>query len=376
MTGPKYITKCDQLSALSSQEREELRPVCDRYAFRTNEYYASLIDWQDPEDPIRRIVVPDKAELTEWGRLDASDESSYAVAPGTEHKYTQTALLLCNDVCGGYCRFCFRKRLFMDESDEVARDVSPGLEYIEKHTELTNVLLTGGDPLVLSTNRLCGIVRQLREIKHVQVIRIGTKMPAFNPFRVLDDPELLSMFEMYSTERKRMYVMCHFNHPRELTDEAVKAIHLLQKAGAIICNQTPLLRGVNDEPSVLADLLRQLSFAGIPPYYVFQGRPTAGNRHFAVSVERGFEVFEQARMLCSGLEKRARLTMSHSTGKIEIVGKTEGRVYFRYHRAADPQKKPRFMVFKSNPEAYWFDDYEEVLRDYSIENPYRCLGPE
>ncbi|MBD3391378.1 MAG: KamA family radical SAM protein [Chitinivibrionales bacterium] len=373
---PVYITDINGVSGLSEGVRNLLSPICGRYTFRANSYYLGLIDWDDPADPIRRIVIPDEAEMERWGRLDASDESTFTVAPGVEHKYSYTALLLVNDVCGGYCRFCFRKRLFMDCNDEVVRDVEPGLDYIRAHTELTNILLSGGDPLVMSTRRLSEIVRKLRLIDHIEIIRIGTKIPAFNPHRILEDPSLLDMIRAYSTNRKRIYFMVHFNHPRELTDYAIKAVRLLQEAGAVVTNQTPLLRGVNDDPVVLAELLRTLSFCGIPPYYVFQGRPTEGNHHFAIPVERSWEIFEQARALCSGLAKRARLVMSHSTGKIEVLGKTDGHVYMRYHRAADPEEKARFMVLESNPDAYWFDDYDQITRDYSIDLPYRCFGPE
>jgi L-lysine 2,3-aminomutase len=170
--------------------------------------------------------------------------------------------------------------------------------------------------------------------------------------------------------------MTHFNHPREITPEATQAMNLIHKAGVISCNQTPLLKGINDKPEVLAELMRKLSFIGVPPYYIFQCRPTLGNKMFSVPIEEGFELFEQARMQCSGLAKRARFVMSHSTGKIEMVGKTNEHLYFRYHRAANPKEKARFIVFERNPEAYWFDDYNEITEEYAIENPYRCFGPD
>ncbi len=305
-----------------------------------------------------------------WGRLDASNEKLYTKVPGLEHKYEHTAVLLVNDVCGAYCRFCFRKRLFMHTNDEVVRDISEGLNYIREHRELNNILITGGDPLLMSTPKLEKIISQLREIEHVQIIRIGSKIPAFNPFRILDDPALLEMLEKYSTFEKKIYLMAHFNHPRELTEEARKAIHMLQKAGVVTLNQTPLIRGVNDTPEVLADLMYSISFIGGPPYYVFQCRPTLGNNHLAVPVERAYEIHEQAKMQGSGLAKRSRLVMSHSLGKIEVLGLTEKHIFFRFHRAANPEEKSLFAVFKRNPEAYWYDDYEEIETEYSIDNPF------
>ncbi len=376
MYKPTYITRLDQIPELPEEERINLEEVTEKFMFRTNDYYQKLINWDDPEDPLRRIVIPDRKELNTWGRLDASDEEEYTQVPGLQHKYEFTALLLVNDVCGAYCRFCFRKRIFMDQNDEVVRDVSPGIDYIGEHKEINNVLLTGGDPLIMSTNKLENIIRPLRQMDHVKIIRIGTKIPVFNPYRIINDPSLLDLFRTYSTNDKKIYIMAHFNHPNELTDTAIKGMNLLQSTGAITVNQTPLLRGINDNPDVLAKLFNNLSYAGIPPYYLFICRPTLGNKTYAVPIEESFEIFERARMHCSGLAKRARLVMSHSTGKIEIVGKTKGRIYMRYHRAADPQEKARFMIFKRNPEAYWFEDYSEIKREYAINHPYRVSGPE
>jgi lysine 2,3-aminomutase len=372
----KYVTITEQLEHLSEPQIADLEKVTEKFAFRSNDYYLSLIDWDDPADPIRAIIVPHLQELDEWGRLDPSDESSYTVMPGLEHKYDSTVLFLVSNVCDGICRYCFRKRVFMQPQKAYLRDVPAAIQYVKEHSEVTNVLLTGGDPLVLTTSKLENIIRQIREIDHVQIIRIGTKIPAFNPYRILDDPELLEMIETYSTERKKIYVMTHFVHPRELTDVAVEGVRLLQKAGVMIANQTPLIRGLNDSPDVLAKLLAQLSFVGAVPYYIFQCRPALGNKAYTVPIEEGYEIVEWAKTRVSGLAKRARFVMSHSTGKIEIIGKTEGRMYFRYHRAADHKDSGRFLVLKSNPKACWLDDYDEVIRDYAINLPYRSHGPE
>ena len=279
MPKPKYITKLEQLDGLPDEEKERLKEVAEKFVFRTNEYYMSLVDWNDPDDPIRRLIIPDESELEDWGHLDASFEAEYTVVPGLEHKYDSTALLLVNDVCGAYCRFCFRKRLFMDDNDEVVKDVSDGIAYIREHPEISNVLLTGGDPLIMSTGKLEKVISQLRDIDHVQIIRIGTKMPAFNPMRITEDASLLEMISKYSTDDKRIYIMAHFNHPRELTDVAIAGLGLLQRAGAVTVNQTPLIAGINDDPQVLSELFNKLSYIGVPPYYVFQCRPTPGQSH-------------------------------------------------------------------------------------------------
>ncbi len=371
MPGPKYITDIRKVTQIPAKERERLAEVARRFAFRACEYYLSLIDWDDPADPLRRIAIPDTAELEEWGSLDASEESAYTVLPGMEHKYDQTALLLVSNLCAGYCRYCFRKRLFMKSGEEVVRDITGDVAYIAQHPEITNVLLSGGDPLFLSTPRLDALIRQVREIDHVRIVRIGTKIPAYNPYRILDDPALLDLVRRYSTPEKRIYVVTQFNHPRELTGVAAEALDLLHQAGAVLANQTPLLRGINDDPQVLADLFRKLSWTGNATYYLFQCRPTLGNRHFAVPVEEGYRIFEQAKQHCSGLAKRSTYAMSHTTGKIAVVGLDEHHIYFKYHQAARREDIGRFMVFRRNPQAVWFDDYTQPIRTYGIA-PHRA----
>ena len=362
----KYLTKLEQIPQLTESEREKMQQVNDKFVFRTNDYYQSLIDWDDPNDPIKRIIMPDVEELNEWGELDASNEEKYTKVHGLEHKYTSTALLLVNEVCAAYCRFCFRKRLFMNENDEVTKDISQGLEYIKNNKEINNVLLTGGDPLILSTSKLEPIIQQLREIDHVKIIRIGTKVPAFNPFRIINDPSLLEMFRKYSTAEKKIYIMAHFNHPRELTSQAIEGLNALMDSGVTLVNQTPMVKGVNDDPDVLAELFSKLSFIGVPPYYVFLCRPTLGNEAYSVPVEKGYEIFEKSRIRCSGLAKRARLVMSHESGKIEVVGMTDDQIFFKYARAANSEDNARFLAFYRNPDANWFDDYEEAIEEFSL----------
>jgi lysine 2,3-aminomutase len=355
-----YLTKIEQLEYLSEAEKDGLKSVVEKFAFRCNDYYLSLINWDDPEDPIRRIIIPHIDELEQWGRLDPSNEQTYSVLPGLEHKYNSTVLLLVSNVCDGICRFCFRKRLFINPQSEYLRDFSGALDYIKQHPEVTNVLVTGGDPLVLNTSKLEEILHEISMIEHVRIIRLGTKMPAFNPYRIVDDPELLELIGSYSNGSGKIYIMTHFIHPRELTDVAVKSVDMLQRAGAIIANQMPLIKGVNTDYQVLAELLDKLSFIGATPYYIFQCRPALGNKGYTVPIEQGYEIIEQAKTLVSGLAKRARFVMSHTRGKIEILGKTEDSVYFKFQRAANDPESGRFLVFTSNPNAYWLDDYAEM----------------
>ncbi|MCY3844602.1 MAG: 4Fe-4S cluster-binding domain-containing protein [Acidobacteria bacterium] len=352
----KYVRRLDHVPEIPADVRARLQPVTEEYVFRANDYYLRLIDWNDPDDPIRQLIIPREEELNDWGRLDASNEQAVTVARGVQHKYFDTVLLLCNEVCGAYCRYCFRKRLFMDDNDEVTNDVSAGLAYIAAHPEVSNVLLTGGDPLLMSTRRLVEIFEALRAIDHVRIIRIGSKMPAFDPWRVLRDEELQAAFRKYSTPERRIYLMAHFDHPRELTDPAVEGIDACLRNGVICVNQCPLIRGVNDDAATLSEMYSRLSYIGCPPYYLFQGRPTAGNEPYEVPIVRGWHIFQDALRRGSGLARRAKYCMSHASGKVEIVGVDSERIYLRYHQAKDPADLGRFFVRLRDDRASWLDD--------------------
>ncbi len=361
MKRPRNITDVRKLPIRDPRERARIHSVSRRYPFLSNDYYLSLVDWDDPEDPIRRIIVPDPDEFLHAGDLDPSREKDYTVAPGLQHKYRQTALLLVTGSCAGLCRYCFRKRLFLEGEERKARhtlsSINRAAKYISEHEEITSVLITGGDPLTLSTEKLDRILSALDPIPHLRTIRIGTKIPAFNPYRILRDPEIPELVRRYSREDRRLYFVTHFLHPRELTGPARRALDLLSSAGAVLSNQTPLIRGVNDNPDVLEELFRELAAAGNPPYYVFQCRPTRGNAIYAVPIEEGIRIFYTAQGRCTGLASRVRYVMSHAKGKLEILGTHQGRVLFRYHRAANPAHQGRIVSYPSNPEAYWLDDY-------------------
>ncbi len=355
MAMPKYVTNIDKIEGIPTTERETLKKITEKYVFRVNDYYLSLIDWNDPNDPIRKLVIPNQGELAEYGRWDASDEDTNYVVPGCQHKYGTTALLIVSEVCGAYCRYCFRKRLFRNDIKEAMSDVNPGLEYIAKTPEINNVLLTGGDSLILATKKLEQIIARLREIDHVKIIRLGSKMPVFNPMRIYEDQSLLNLIKKYSTPEKRIYVMAHINHPREITPEAIKGFQALHDAGAIVVNQTPVLKGINDDPDVLAELLDRLSWAGVTPYYFFINRPVAGNNDFVLSLEEAYKIVEQAKARTSGLGKRVRLSMSHTSGKIEILAIENGKAYLKYHQSRD-KEYGKFMVLDCPKDAAWFDD--------------------
>lgn len=355
MAQPKYITDIGKLTQIPEADREKLHRITDKFVFRVNDYYLNLIDWDNPEDPIRKLIIPNEDELGEYGRWDASDEDTNYVVEGCQHKYKSTALLIVSEVCGAYCRYCFRKRLFRNDVKEAVNNVEPGLQYIADHPEISNVLLTGGDSLILGTPKLRTIFERLRAIDHVKIIRLGSKMPVFNPMRIYEDEALLELIRTHSTTDKRIYVMAHINHPREITPEAKRGFEALHQAGAIVVNQTPVLRGINDDPVVLGELLDRLSWAGVTPYYFFVNRPVAGNKAFVLSLKEVYDIVEGAKARTSGLGKRVRLSMSHTSGKIEILAIEDGKAYLKYHQSRD-NEYGKFMVLDCPDDASWFDD--------------------
>lgn len=258
----------------------------------------------------------------------------------------------------------------MADNDESVIDLAPAIEYIRRTPQINNVLVSGGDPLTLSTRRLTHIVEKLRTIPHVKIIRIGSKMPAVNPRRIIDDSDLLDMLRRNSSPTGRIYLMTHFNVVQELTEESLHALALLMKAGVVLSNQTPILRGINHRPAALAELMERLAAAGIPPYYFFQCRPTEGNLPFALTLVESYRALERAKAMVSGLAKRARLVMSHESGKVAMVGLDRNNIYLRYHRARDPRNEGRLMVFRRDDDAQWLDDLQLVSSHHRAESLY------
>ena len=343
---------------VSIQEQEVISRVAGRYPFRLTQHYARLINWDNPQDPIRRIVIPDQSELDDWGSWDASEEHLYTPIRGLEHKYRNTALLLVNDICGSFCRFCFRKRLFQEDNFEALRLNHLALEYIRAHPEITNVLLTGGDPLFLTTKDIKLLITELVRGTHIRLIRFGSKMAAFDPERITSDRSLHELFRSLSDAGVRVNMMVHFNHPREFTDETISALANLSSAGVILYNQTPLIRGVNDCKEVLRELLEKCVQHRIVPYYVFQVRPTIGNKGFQMPLLEAFSVTRDCVVGAPGFLRTFRLIMSHKIGKIEVlhVDKTQG--IFRVHEATDETMFGRILHGTAiKADAAWLDDF-------------------
>lgn len=328
---------------------------------RVPPYYLSLIDPDDPNDPVRAMALPSVDELNLMGSYDTSGEKDNTKMPGLQHKYPQTALILSTNRCAMYCRHCFRKRLVGLPNHELLQRFDDAAAYVRQHREVNNVLITGGDPFVLDTSIIARFLEMLSDIPHLSLIRFGTRTPVTLPHRITHDPDLIRLLKKHSLPQRRIYVVTQFNHPREITEESVAAVDCLIRAGIVVNNQTVLLKGVNDEPAILAELQNNLAGIGVNPYYVFQCRPVKRvQHHFQVPLHRAFDIVEAARGMLNGHSKRFRFIMSHRKGKIEIVGKKRDEFFFKFHQARNPADTGRFFSRHINPGQGWLTDTEEI----------------
>ena len=261
-------------------------------------YYATLIDPDDSDDPIRKQAVPTLAETTSspGESEDPLHEEVDSPTPGLTHRYPDRVLFLVTDQCSMYCRHCTRRR-FAGQTDGTRSDeeIARAIEYIQQTPAVRDVILSGGDPLTLSDDRLAGILSRLRAIPHVEIIRVGTRLPVTLPQRIT--PALASMLAQFHP----IYVNVHFNHPKELTPEAKRACDLLSREGIPLGNQSVLLRGVNDCVVTMRELVRGLLRIRVRPYYVYSCDPSFGLSHFRTSIGKGIEIIESLRGHVSGL---------------------------------------------------------------------------
>jgi KamA family protein len=256
-----------------------------------------------------------------------------------------------------YCRHCFRKRLVGLPSKEILNRFDQAAQYISNHKEINNVLISGGDPLVLSNQMIEKFLKTLTNIDHIEFVRLGSRIPVTLPTR-LNDTKLLEIFKKYSLLDKRIYIVTQFNHPREITATSIKAVNNLLKSGVLVNNQSVLLKNVNDNPLVLSTLLKELVRIGVAPYYVFQCRPVKRVKyHFQVPIYKGINIIESAKALCDGLSKRFKFIMSHKTGKIEILGILEKRIYFKYHQAKNNKDFGKIFTRRINKKAGWLEEF-------------------
>jgi len=352
----KHSVRDFKVVSWKNDNPEILEEVVKRHPMEIPNYYFNLIDSNDPNDPIRKLSYPNEFELNLDGSYDTSGENENTKMPGLQHKYKTTALVLTTNACFMYCRHCFRKRMVGISTDEINDRLIETVEYLKEHKEINNILLSGGDSFCLSNNQINDYLEQLTEIEHLDFIRFGTRAPVVFPERITSDSELIDMLKSYN-KKKRIMIVTQFNHPRELTDEAAHSIQLLKEAGMSVNNQTVILKGVNDEPKVLAALLNNLNRLGVDPYYVFQCRPvTAVKTGFQKTLISSYRLLEETRPLLNGLSKRFRLIMSHKRGKIEIVGTHEDNMIFKFHQAKHGDDQERIFIVPILNEGQWLDD--------------------
>ncbi|MER9197180.1 condensation domain-containing protein [Mesorhizobium australicum] len=310
-------------------------------------------------EQLKHIVEPSFQEFESPGNLDTSGELDNTVFPGFQHKYAQTGLVMATDRCASYCRYCLRKRLVGKDSDEIAADFAQIGQYIRGHPEITNVLITGGDPLVLSTAKLDKMLDHLLPIRHLDSIRFGTKTLAYQPKR-FEDPALPALFKRIDEAGKAAVIVTHFDHIGEISVEAEHNVRSLRAQGVQFLNQTVLLAKVNDNPEILAATFAKCHQMGIRPYYLFQARPVKGASHFQVSLRRGIEIARGINQRLSGIQKTFKYIMSHNTGKIEVLDLgADGRIYMRYHQNKSPEKIGEIFSRPHLEGACWLDDLPE-----------------
>ncbi len=345
---------------LSPKEEKKLKQITNKHPMCVTPYYMSLIDWDDPDDPIRKMAIPSLNELNLQGSYDTSGEAENTKMSGLQHKYHETALILATNKCATYCRHCFRKRLVGLQTKEIIERLEDAAEYIKQHEHVNNVLVTGGDPLVLENGIIEQILSILSDIPQIKFIRFGSRAPVTFPSRFEDD-ELLSILSRYSRPDRRIYVVTQFNHSNEITKQSIKAVDNLIKSGVIVNNQAVLLKGVNDNPMTLANLMNSLVSIGVNPYYIFQCRPVKRVKHnFQVPLCKGIEIIEKAKEHCNGHSKRFKYIMSHITGKIEILGIFDDEIYFKYHQAKNRKNLGKIFKRPVDESAGWLDDFKST----------------
>lgn len=337
------------------EEIDALEALETEYKLAIPPYYASLINPDDPHDPIRLQAVPSPRESENPSGYELEDpleEDKDMPVPGLTHRYPDRALVVTTHVCTMYCRFCTRKRATMVRGgwDAISRDDERMIEYIREHPEIRDVILSGGDPLTLPLPRLKFFVESVAAIPHVDVVRIGTRVPVTLPMR-LYDPELVALL----ASAEKVWIQTHFNHPREITPEAARVCKTLLRAGMPVNNHTVLLKGVNDSLETMRSLMRALLRIKVRPYYLFHCDPVMGAGHFRTSVWKGLEIMEGLRGHMSGLGIPTYVVDSpHGGGKIPLM--------------------PNYLVSASD-DAVVLRNYEGMLIRYQAEDKPATIKP-
>ncbi len=297
----KRITTIDKLpfTWLPLNQKNLLKQVCDRFPMAITPYYLSLMDTEDPDDPLMKQVLPSVHEMlsSETSYPDPLNEEANSPVKGLTHRYPDRVLLILTNSCAVYCRHCTRKRIWKegDKNSLSRKEIEKALDYISLHNKIRDVLVSGGDPLILPVSILEYVLKEVRSIPHVEIIRIGTRVPVVLPQRI--DKPLLDVLERFGP----IWLNTQFNHPREITDNSSQACNLLLRSGIPVNNQTVLLKGINDRPGIIKELNQKLLRIKVRPYYLFQCDPVIGTEHFRTSLWKGVEIMEQLRGHTSGL---------------------------------------------------------------------------
>jgi glutamate 2,3-aminomutase len=292
-TGAKGLA---ELIQLPDEEICHVNKVAEKYRFAVSPYYLSLIDPENHDCPIRKQSIPSAAELNDQGELDPLDEKGHAIQEIITRRYPDRLIIKVTNVCGMFCRFCQRRRMIGEFDKVVPRQkIQKAIDYIAENKELRDVLITGGDAFMVSDEMLGWMLGELRKIKHVEIIRLGTRTPVTLPQRVTK--ELVNILKKYHP----IFVNTQFNHPMEVTPEAKQACEMLADAGIPLGNQMVLLDGVNNNKFVVRKLNQALLKIRVKPYYIFHPKKIKGTSHFWVKIEDGLEIMESLRGRTSGL---------------------------------------------------------------------------
>jgi len=409
----KHLDELTARAGLSHEDRLAVRAVGAVLPFRTNSYVVEdLIDWAAaPDDPIYRLVFPqadmlpadDVRSIADLLACGASDVDISAAAhevrmrlnphpagqlalnipdlgdeplPGVQHKYPETVLIFPKQgqTCHAYCTYCFRWAQFVDEPElkMATADISRVMDYLRQHREVTSVLVTGGDPMIMGAPVLRRYLEPLLEpgLEHIESVRIGSKALAYWPQRFVSDPdadETLRLFERVIASGRALAFMAHFSHPRELEPPLVaEAVRRIRATGAVIRTQAPLIRTINDDPATWGAMWRAQVRMGMVPYYMFVERDTGPQDYFAVSLTRAYGIYSAAYRQVSGLCRTVRgPSMSATPGKVCIDGITEiaGQKVFVLHmiQARDPDLVGKPFFARYDPDAAWLSDLEPAF---------------
>ena len=293
----RFVEDLKKYLDLSNQESEEIKTLLSKFRMSITPYYLCLIDPENPDCPIRKQAVPSALEMhiSDYDMLDPLAEDTDSPVPGLTHRYPDRVLFLITDMCSMYCRHCTRRRFAGHHDKAMGKDkIDLAIEYIGQHPEVRDVLLSGGDALLVGDEVLEDIIKRLRAIEHVEIIRIGTRTPVVMPQRITQ--ELVDMLKKYHP----IWLNTHFNHYDEITSESKAAIDRLANAGIPLGNQSVLLKGVNDSVTIMKKLVQSLAYIRVRPYYIYQCDLSMGIEHFRTPVSKGIEIIEGLRGHTSG----------------------------------------------------------------------------